>query len=85
MSAVALAWLDRRGGPAQPRSAADVVKCLQALARVPFEVDQPTDLQDPSHALHNWIVLANGILDLDSQDELGTGGTSDSYLRETNR
>lgn len=57
-------WLDKRGLKATPRFAADVVKCLAALVRIPFDVGFPAFLDGRIGSPSHTVAFRNGLLDL---------------------
>ncbi len=63
MVATVLLFLDARGGCARPSIARDVLACMGAELRVPFDIQQPAYLgRSPAP---NLIAMSNGLLNLD--------------------
>lgn len=71
LEAIVLLWLDSVGGPAKPRVAHDVLRCLRGLCRVHFDLELPLHLDGVDAS--QWIALRNGIIDV--SELLATGRT----------
>ncbi len=75
LAAIVLKWLDKRTKEATPRRAADVVKALAAVCRVPYTLEQPVFLDNRRKpAPDNVIAFANTLLDISQ-----TGGDLKLY------
>lgn len=60
MHARVLRWLDNHGFDARPRTATDVLKCIEALSLVPFSREMPCWLDDEDHG-DGWVSFENGL------------------------
>jgi putative DNA primase/helicase len=64
LAAITLGWLDRNNAKPTPKQAADVVKCLASLCRVPASLEQPMFLDGRSTSAESIIAFDNGLLDI---------------------